>query len=140
MNLKQEELRKLSSDFRKGILKCDVNKLPLPLRSFPKGSCGDASLQLGKYLQQNGYADIRYISGWRDTMSHAWLLVDGFIVDITADQFQEISESVIITEDQSWHRQFVEEINQVADFEIYNDESTKSQMWSVYNYILTKIN
>jgi hypothetical protein len=131
-------LKRLAYQFRKAILRCEVGKLPISLKSFPIASCGDASLLLGKYLQQNGITDVRYISGWNDTGSHAWLLVDGFIVDITADQFLEISEDVIITDNNIWHTQFEINTNHVADFEMYDDH-TKSWMRSTYSYILTKI-
>ncbi|MCC5467640.1 hypothetical protein [Pelosinus baikalensis] len=138
MNTKREKIKNLSCEFRQAILKCEATKLPIGLQAFPIGSCGDASLLLGKYFQQNGIAEAFYICGWRDTQSHAWLLVDKLIIDVTADQFPEITESVIITEDQSWHQQFIIEINEIADFERY-DDCTKNQMRSTYSYILSQI-
>ena len=38
--------------------------------------------------------------------SHAWLEVGGFLIDITADQFCDRHEPVIVTLDRSWHDQF----------------------------------
>jgi hypothetical protein len=38
--------------------------------------------------------------------SHFWLEVGGYIVDITADQFDESLDPVIVTRDRTWHDQF----------------------------------
>ena len=50
-----------------------------------------------------------YVSARRGERTHAWLERDGVIVDITADQFDDAKCSVIVTTDDSWHRQFVVE-------------------------------
>jgi hypothetical protein len=134
-NMTKQLLKRLALNFRQALLRCEKNKLPISLRTFPHGSCGDTSLLLGKYLQVNGFNGIRYICGWKDRQSHAWLLVDGFIVDITADQFSGISDGVIVTDDHTWYKQFEINTDHIADFEIY-DEYTKSWMQSTYNYIL----
>ncbi len=46
-------------------------------------------------------------TGWRDgrDRSHAWLERDGWIVDITANQFvSEVEEPVLMLRESSWHR------------------------------------
>ena len=131
-------LERLALNFRQAILSCEKNKLPISLKSFPAGSCGDTSILLGKYLQVNGFNDVRYICGWNDTQSHAWLLVDRFIVDITADQFSKILNGVIVTDDHTWYRQFSIDSDHSADFEIY-DKYASSYMQSAYNYITSKL-
>ena len=64
---------------------------------FPRGCCGDASDLLGEYLLENGINSL-YVCGNRyfddpeeGTQSHAWLLVNGMIADITGDQFSDRS-------------------------------------------------
>ena len=96
-----------ASRFRDAIIRCPRNDLR-SLRDFPRGSCGDASVLLGEYLHQTGYGQWDYVAGERepDLHSHAWLEQDGLIVDITADQFSDINEPVIVTGDRSWHQQF----------------------------------
>jgi hypothetical protein len=50
-----------------------------------------------------------YVSARRGERTHAWLEKDGVIVDITADQFDDAECPVMVTADDSWHRQFVVE-------------------------------
>ena len=60
-------------------------------RHFPTACCGIASELLARYLLDNGY-NATYICGTcrknNIHQSHAWLEVDGVIVDITGDQFR----------------------------------------------------
>jgi hypothetical protein len=69
-------------------------------REFPNGCCYDTCLLLGRFLRENGVRKISCVV----TNSHAWLLVQGFIVDITGDQelFSEVglkSVEVVIAQD-----------------------------------------
>ncbi|WP_080157527.1 hypothetical protein [Photobacterium piscicola] len=61
-------------------------------RSFPKNSCQGASILLGMMLKEKyPSSQVIYVKG-EDTNNycHYWLEVDGFIFDITADQFDEV--------------------------------------------------
>ncbi len=102
------EIREAATIFRAAILRCPRSDLPT-LKNFPHGSCGDASILLGQYLLDHSLGLWEYIGGEReqDLHSHAWLERDGLIVDITADQFDDIDEPVITTHDRGWHAQFV---------------------------------
>ena len=76
------------------------------LRSFPRGACGDASRLLGIYLESLGLGKWTYVqgqAGGQRFATHAWVEQDGLIVDITADQFDDVAEPVIVTRDRSWH-------------------------------------
>jgi hypothetical protein len=77
----------------------------LGLRSFPKAACGDASRLLAQYLRDRGFGEWTIVTAWRDGMSrtHAWLEQDGWLIDITADQFEDVSEPVIATRRSDWH-------------------------------------
>ncbi len=73
--------------------------------TFPHGACGHSSDRLGSYLRKQFGFDALYIEGCRRNSAsycpHAWLLVDGTVVDITADQFGEAS--VIVATSSPWH-------------------------------------
>lgn len=110
----KDRLYTLSAKFREAILQSNKNMLPETLRNFPSGACGDASLLLGDYLYSLGYSNIDYVCGWRSHQSHAWIEIDGTIIDITADQFPDKNEAVIVTTDKSWHNQFIEDSRESA--------------------------
>lgn len=74
---------------------------------FPRGVCGDSAQLLGQYLQDNGLGVWNYRSGIDQSgQTHAWVEKDGWIIDITAPQFDDVSESVVVTDDPSWYRRF----------------------------------
>ena len=73
-------------------------------RSFPDGFCEEASLMLGRFLQEQFQLDPQLVrSKWFADRYyyHVWLLVDGYTVDITADQFGQ--EEVIVCTVSDWH-------------------------------------
>lgn len=113
--------------------------LLLPFDDFPFGTCGDASLLLAKYFENCGLGNFRYISGTiRENgsfQSHAWLEKDGLIIDITADQFEEFDEPVIIEHgENSWYRRFESE-EEVSDFNLHTDWS-RGALASVYRRVI----
>ncbi|MDQ5827717.1 MAG: hypothetical protein M3441_26545 [Chloroflexota bacterium] len=130
--------------FRAALEACDRSLLPISFQEFPRGSCGDAALLLGRYLQDCGLGPFNYVcgsireEGGRDFHSHAWLQRGDIIVDITADQFDEISEPVIVTRDHSWHDRFDGKVRNIADYKIY-DANTKSVLSAVYRNVVTHI-
>ncbi|GAA4760203.1 hypothetical protein GCM10023350_53050 [Nocardioides endophyticus] len=77
------------------------------LDGFPRGACGDSSKLLGQYLKDAGLGVWNYRSGIDETgQTHAWIEQDGWIIDITAPQFDDVSEDVVSTDDDSWFRRF----------------------------------
>lgn len=91
--------------------------MPANFRQFPAGTCGDISDILAEYLYKQGINDIDYVSGSADNQqSHAWLEVSGYIIDITADQFPDCRDPVIVTDDHSWHQRFEESTRRQAGF------------------------
>jgi hypothetical protein len=108
------------------------------MQSFPRGACGDASILLGEYLHRQGQDVLDYVAGEResDLYSHAWLEKDGLIVDITADQFEGVSEPVIVTYDRTWHQQFVyPEDTHPALIETY-DSWARQNLVTVYQEVV----
>ena len=97
MNMKQ--LKIIVPRFRRAIevamprLKC------VTFKTFPNGVCGDACDMLGQFLQETYGLQSEYVSGKNGTWTHAWLEIDGLIIDITADQFPGNEKVVIANHD-----------------------------------------
>jgi len=80
---------------------------------FPLGCCADTTLILGLFLKQRYNKGSLYVTacglGDSSNQSHTWLICDGLIVDITADQFihkgYDVSK-VIIKKESFFHRLF----------------------------------
>jgi hypothetical protein len=129
------------AEFRNALERSDLDFLPT-LADFPKGSCGDASLLLGQFLRDSGFGEFDYVCGemFDDgrMLTHAWLQRGGLIIDITADQFHDIDSPVLITDDHTWHDQFVSEVKHVAGLDIYDDHS-RSSLARAYKTVLSKI-
>jgi len=71
-------------------------------QDFPRGACGPAAELLGRYLVEAIGLDAQYVAAKRsDEWTHAWIVVNETIVDITADQFGE--KPVIVTQESAWH-------------------------------------
>lgn len=120
----QELLFQLAHRFREAILRSNprVSRL-VSLREFPRGACGDASLLLAKYLQVKGCGRSHYVLGKRGGRTHAWLQLEKFTIDITADQFEDQDAGVIVSTDSAWHSSFQGKIQNVADFCLYDKRS-----------------
>ena len=78
------------------------------LRQFPRGACGDTCYLLGQYLVDQGFPPFSYICGYRHGLSHAWLQQDGWVVDITSDQFDDGPGPVIVANVSPWQDTFTE--------------------------------
>lgn len=85
-----------------------TDNLPDYKMPFPMGWCGATSRALGAYLIERGYSSVDYVFGYRGDISHAWLEIDGWIIDITADQFGDFAERVFVSRDRSFHNTFTD--------------------------------
>lgn len=74
--------------------------------TFPQGWCGTACDMLSKYLEQNGISTAYVFGENSNCITHAWLEYEDLIIDITADQFSEIDEKVVVTRNRCWYEQF----------------------------------
>lgn len=93
----QDRIIELASQFRAAIDAAQAEgefERDVAFSHFPRGCCGDAMDLLGEFLLENDIESI-YVCGnhyydniEEGTQSHAWLLIDNLIVDITRDQFQ----------------------------------------------------
>jgi len=93
-------------------------------------------LLLNALIEEELGSSGQYVGGLRavDRTSHAWLELDGFIVDVTADQFPDASQPVVVTRDRSWHKQFEENTRQSASLFGY-DCSTRDS----YEFLLREL-
>ncbi|QSR17019.1 hypothetical protein CA833_07440 [Novosphingobium sp. KA1] len=75
--------------------------------NFPKGACGHASELLGRYLRDLLGIEPLYVVKDNDLPGgawhggHAWLELDGLIIDVTGDQFGW--ETVIVSRSSARH-------------------------------------
>lgn len=124
-----DELRRAALAFREGLRSTDRQHLSVGLREFPVGSCGDVVLILGAYLADAGFGQFQYVWGQRGTAeagtwcTHAWLEQRGVVVDITADQFQEVDEPIVATTTTDWHAQWRAEVRGVADYRLHESRT-----------------
>lgn len=93
----KKELFEICEMFRNVLdrAKKDAPVLLAPMNEFPHGCCGVTSRALTVYLCSMG-VHAKFVSGVRPGESHAWVEVGQYILDITADQFDEIAEAVIV--------------------------------------------
>lgn len=136
-----DKIKLASTNFRNAIDKCH-QLLGITFKHFPKGSCGDAAPLLGTYLIENKLGEFQYYTGnygaeetWS---SHAWLQAGNLVVDITADQFPDITKKIIVEEYSLWHNKLNGEALNLADYRIY-DHYTASNLSCLYKTIMRHI-
>lgn len=107
-----QQLEADARGFREAIERCRAKLSSTGLSDFPAGACGEVADLLGIYLVSRGFEKIDYVTGYRSAgddgfvSTHAWLEVEGIRVDITADQFPDGPDAVIVSRVSSWHDGF----------------------------------
>ena len=128
--------------FRNAIEAVSKSFISESLKGFPEGACGDTTLLLGTYLQETGYGTFDYMLGRRfngdQWHTHAWLGGHGLIIDITADQFEEMVDTVVVTSQSDWHETFEAEIRHPADYRIM-DARTVKKLQADYQRIVSLV-
>ena len=136
---KVAELTRAAKLFRQMIENADRSKLPIEFENFPAGSCGDASILLAQYLIDAGYDTPIYVSAELvrppDLLSHAWIELDGVILDVTADGFEPDAPPVIVAENSTWHDRFNRFDEHPAAINVYEDR-TAAMLRSAYHEII----
>jgi hypothetical protein len=93
--------------FRRAMESAQFGKEDGSLGSFPRECCHHACNLLGIYLMEMGYGKSTKVTGCRGNVQaqyHVWLVHQGFILDISADQFSgEGRPSVIVATFSVWH-------------------------------------
>ena len=108
------EISRLAAKFREAILLAPKSEFPwnssMALSQFPRGCCGDTSQTLATYLYSEVGLVCDYVLGTsNDLGSHAWLEINGTVIDITADQFNDRgydSQKVYVGEKSDLHNNF----------------------------------
>ena len=132
----QDLLRSEAAAIRRAFQECRLDgDLSWITTSFPHACCGVVSSILSHHLFTIGMPDVKRASGVRiDQQSHMWVEAGEWIIDITADQFDEVSEPVLVTQNRTWHQQFSFDFEYLdAGFAGYSDEAIHA---SVYRAIL----
>ena len=136
---KLDKLTRAATRFRFLIENADRSKLTEDFEHFPVRSGVDASILLAQYLIDLGYGIPTYVRGelydpqlrW----AHAWIELDGFILDITFDGLFADQPPVIVTENSEWHEIFRRlDGNQVA-IHVF-DERTAATLRTAYHEII----
>lgn len=109
-----QTLRRIATEFREAIIKSKV------MPDFPSSCCKLASAMLAKYLVQDYRIcadDITYIyalgpGNYEDGTipdGHFWLCINGLYLDITAGQFPELKDTIVVTSEWIWESRFSED-------------------------------
>ena len=123
-NVLQNRIRIIAEITRKAIENFPKDKRDVGLQRFPHGSCGHATAILGQCLKDFLGIEFDYVAGQfkekDNSPSHAWLQNKDFIIDITADQFEEIDIKVWVTSKSKWHQNLEGKVLHKATFEDYD--------------------
>ena len=115
------------------------------LQNFPSGSCEVASVITGLYLKKVGIENVSQSVGKRqihndiNTNNHVWITVDSkYIVDITANQFNDCNEKFIVSEQSEFHNSFKVYDTRPVDFS-YLTRCGSEGYGSFYAKVLEKL-
>ncbi|WP_158682558.1 hypothetical protein [Pseudomonas sp. XWY-1] len=87
---------------------------PEHMRGFPRGCCGVMSDMLGEYLNSLGIGVFLYVRANRAMATHAWVELDGIVIDITSDQFQG-RPRVYVGEADAWYKKWKVDAKHLAE-------------------------
>jgi hypothetical protein len=96
---------------RAGMEKFALEDKGLEYSVFPRGACGTASELFGRVLFELTGLQSSYVYGHShpdlaQQQSHAWVDVEGVIVDITYDQFPQTALNGWVHTQSVWHAKF----------------------------------
>lgn len=104
----------LATSFRLAVeIVVDTGNVPMHIQGFPRGCCGIISELMGDYLNTLGIGEVFYVCGMKDGASHAWLEVDGLIVDISGDQFSD-RPGIYVDKPDAWYVEWEEDTRHLA--------------------------
>ncbi|MBL4831305.1 MAG: hypothetical protein JKY55_15640 [Aliivibrio sp.] len=89
-----ESIEREAQKVRDTIEACDKNSQMMITESFPVMNCKLAAMLLAfHFLKKWNDIEIVCVSGIGENMvSHAWLEINGYVIDITGDQYNEIED------------------------------------------------
>lgn len=109
-----DHLRTLATAFRDAIEAARAQRLPGALPYFPEGACRMTSRLLAQHLacrpDPGAFGRVQFASGILPSVDtparHHWLVVDGAVVDLTADAFGQ--DRVIVGARSAFHESLME--------------------------------
>lgn len=95
----------VATAFRNAFDSVDLVTAPGNFPHFPKGCCASACVFIAAFLKDRFgvVPDCRYRALHSNGAQHEFLVLNGVIVDITADQFPDCVDRVIVTRHSRWH-------------------------------------
>lgn len=100
---------------RRAIERAPLGRYDSIMHTFPRSCCKVASQMLARYLATHARVPlVQFVSGRRHGepyckggwQAHVWVEAGGVIIDITADQYDEMIHPVIASHDSDWHETF----------------------------------
>ena len=132
-------MENLVAEFRAALDQINWATMPIGFKNFPSGTCGDISDILAEHLYLQGIENIEYVCGKNENGTHAWLEIDGFAVDVTADQFDGITDRFLIQSPKIWHSIFEERDRRTAGYKNMHGPAI-SVIMQVHNEINRQLN
>jgi hypothetical protein len=132
-------LRKQAIRVRRTIENMDRTGYECNLTNFPKGCCHHGSKLLAYHLWESGWTDLKVAKGRRNRKPfqvHIWLLVDGVIVDITADQFGKSHPPVIVKRRSAWHEAWKPEVEVLDRKRLASWRTHEGEAFDAYRAIM----
>jgi len=115
---KYKEIKSVATRFRaliEHLIRSNETIITSSFRSrFPEGQCLNTSQMLAKYYRDSNFEDVKVITGKKrnGNGTHAWVRVDAYIVDITANQFEEYNyPPVFVGVDSQLHESYIAEVS-----------------------------
>ncbi|MCV6609165.1 MAG: hypothetical protein OIF55_00170 [Amphritea sp.] len=72
--------------------------------------------------------------------SHAWLQLGNVVVDITADQFPDVSAPVIALAPSQWHQRLINQrVEYIGDYREYCDDGLVEEFDQMYWMIIDQL-
>ena len=94
-------LRQIAEAFREALQEYRQSTDDVVFKDFPKGACSEASNLLATYLIDELGVNAQCAVSLK-LPSHAWVIIEDTVIDITADQFGQ--DRVICEVNNSWHK------------------------------------
>ncbi|MEE2602551.1 MAG: hypothetical protein VX595_05740 [Pseudomonadota bacterium] len=142
------EIEARSVRFREAITSVPRSNFPwnssMGISQFPSGCCGDASQTLATYLHSELGIVCDYVHGEKggknnEIGSHAWLEIEGIVIDITADQFNDRGynlHNVYVGPKTDWYESFETSVTKDGR---HTSLSDKGSLEAVYAAISQKL-
>jgi hypothetical protein len=135
-----ERASQLAAALQSAILAIEPAHRPSSFESFPRFSCGDASLLLHSLLKDADIAGSRIAEASRGIVadntetSHAWVELGDIVLDITTGQFKDGGGPIYVGPASSFHRSFTIDNHQTAaiDAKAYDDAPFMQQLRTFY--------